>query len=405
MEEIEKRRKEIREKIKEKSKVNVEVFGILLVIVIFGFLLFSNLPKEEVEQGNEGVDQSAKIKIEINNTESHSEIASQKENVKEALKPPIPEEFNESMYKKVSIFDDDQSAIWSNLDPMAVYLYDDFNDKVSGESSLKIVQKDKRAYWPLVEYTFTSTQDWSNAKFISFWFKGNKTGLVFDVYIYFNNWKNYVVLRFKDIYDGWQRFVFSTEKNIIKNGEIDWNNVWKIRIANNNRNYKGTFYFDDFSIWVNKSEEEGVEKEAEEKVYTLGDTIVKGDLAVTLNRFYDRYEVKYFSGKTVYQEYYSGVEITIKNIGSREIYPKFTPYKPVLIDDLGNTYTYQNVRVRKPYGLWVEHEDQLKLDVIYPNATRRGIIFFKPEASIKAKNMTLVLYINNKRFEFRFKRW
>ncbi len=396
MDEIEKRRREIREKIKEKSKANVEVFGILLVIIIFGFLIFSNLPKKEVNVGlseNKNVESPSEIKIKINTT-------TQKKNIVESLKPPVPEDFNESMYKKVSIFDDGQSTIWSNLDPIAVYLYDDFNDKVRGKSSLKIVQRDKRAYWPLVEYTFTSTQDWSNAKFISFWFKGNKSGLVFDVYIYFNSWKNYVVLRFKDIYEGWQRFVFSTEKNIIKNGEVDWSNVWKIRISNNNRSYKGTFYFDDFSIWIAKEEQK-----AGEKVYTLGDTIVKGDLAITLNRFYDRYEVKYTIGSAVYRELYSGVEVTIKNIGDKEIYPKFIPYKPVLIDDLGNTYTYQNVRVRKPYGLWVEHEDQLKLDVIYPNATRRGIIFFKPEASLKAKNMTLVLYINNERFEFRFKRW
>ena len=396
MDEIEKRRREIREKIKEKSKANVEVFGILLVIIIFGFLIFSNLPKKEVNVGlseNKNVESPSEIKIKINTT-------TQKKNIVESLKPPVPEDFNESMYKKVSIFDDSQSTIWSNLDPIAVYLYDDFNDKVRGKSSLKIVQRDKRAYWPLVEYTFTSTQDWSNAKFISFWFKGNKSGLVFDVYIYFNSWKNYVVLRFKDIYEGWQRFVFSTEKNIIKNGEVDWSNVWKIRISNNNRSYKGTFYFDDFSIWIAKEEQK-----AGEKVYTLGDTIVKGDLAITLNRFYDRYEVKYTIGSAVYRELYSGVEVTIKNIGDKEIYPKFIPYKPVLIDDLGNTYTYQNVRVRKPYGLWVEHEDQLKLDVIYPNATRRGIIFFKPEASLKAKNMTLVLYINNERFEFRFKRW
>ncbi len=402
-EEIEKRRKEIRERIREKSKISVEVFGIVLVAIIFGFLIFSNIPEEEKYNESYKQDILNNIKVVVNGTKSEKHES--KTFTEEKAKPPLPEDFDENLYEKINIFDDDQSLIWSNLDPIAVSLYDDVYDKISGKNSLKIVQRDKRAYPHIVEYTFPSKQNWEDAKFISFWFKGNKTGSIFDVYIYFNNWKNYVVLRFKDIYEGWQFFVFSTERNIIKNGEVDWGNVWKVRIANNNKNLKGTFYFDDFSIWVKKgyySEDKG---DYERKIYTLGDTIVRKNFAVTLERFYDRYEIKYRAGGAVYREVYCGVKITIKNIGNKEIYPRFMPYKPVLVDDLGNTYTYQNVKIRKPYGLWVEHPQQLKLDVIYPNATISGIIFFKPEAALKAKNLTFVLYLNNEKFEFRFKRW
>lgn len=247
---------------------------------------------------------------------------------------------------------------------------------------------------------FDELQDWSNAKFISFWFKGNNTGLVFNIYIYFDKrWNNYVVLRFQDVYDGWVRFVFSTEKNIIKNGDVDWSKVWRIRITNNNKSSTGTFHFDDFAIWIPK-EAFKVNETEENRIYGMKDTIVKGGLAVTLNRWYPGYQVKSYVGGNVIEMSYSRVDVTVKNIGDREIYLSFTPYKPVLVDDKGKIYEYTNVKVRRKDGLVVEHPEQLKLGVLYPGTSRSGAMFFYPVVKPYTDKVKLVLYLNKEKFEF-----
>lgn len=406
---IDKRRQEIKEKILRKSITRSNIYlGVALIVIVFAFLLMSSIPyekqveeksKPQVPEETKEVEGSASNKIE-----AQAQKEKKTETVKAELKPPVSEGFNESKLVKVNVVDDSQSIFWSNLYPTSVY-FEDSSDRISGRDSLKVEFFRERPSVVFADKVFTELQDWSNAKFISFWFKGNNTGLIFDVYIYFGKkWNNWVCLRFQDVYKGWVRFVFSTEKNIIKNGEVDWSKVWRIRIANNNKKFTGAFYFDDFAIWVPKDvyvANETITEEEENKIYGMRDTIVKGDLAVTLNRWYPIYQVEsYCIGSKVVKMAYSRVDITVKNLGDREIYLSFTPYKPVLVDDSGKIYEYVNVKVKRPDGLFVEHPDQFKLGVLYPGTSRSGAIFFYPVVTINTDKVRLVLYLNKEKFEF-----
>ena len=405
---IDKRRQEIKEKILRRSMTKSNIYlGIVLIVVVFAFLLVSSVPYEKQNAegkspqtvGNTSITET---KGSLNNkTEAQSQEERKTESSEAENKPPIPEDFDESKLVKISIVDDSQSTFWSNLYPTSVY-FEDSLDRISGKDSLKIVFIRERPNWPFAQKVFNELQDWSNAKFISFWFKGNNTGLIFDVYIYFDKkWSNYVVLRFQDVYKGWVRFVFSTERNIIKNGNVDWSKVWMIRIANNDKKFTGVFYFDDFAIWVPKNVYKANETATEGKTYGMGDTIVKGDLAVTLNKWYPICTVEsYIGNKKVIEMSYSRVDITVKNLGNREIYLSYTPYKPVLVDDNGKIYEYVNVKVRRPDGLVVEHPDQLKLGVLYPGTSRSGALFFYPVVTPHTDKVRLVLYIDGKKFEF-----
>ena len=407
---IDKRRQEIKEKILKKSKEKSSIYlGIALIIVVFAFLLFSSLNYGEQNVKEESNPQVATEEVNGKSVEesTSSKVEEQVEEEKktqletEELKPPVPEGFNESKLVKVSIVDDSQSVFWSNPYPTSVYL-EDSPDRVSGRDSLKVEFLRERPSAVFAEKVFDELQDWSDVKFISFWFKGNNTGLIFDVYIYFDKkWSNYVILRFQDVYDGWVRFVFSTEKNIIKNGDVDWSKVWRIRIVNNNKSFTGEFYFDDFAVWIPKDAFKVNEtKEEENKIYGMRDTIVKGDLAVTLNRWYPVYQVESYVGRNVIKMSYSRVDITVKNIGDKEIYLSFTPYKPVLVDDRGKIYGYINVKVKRQDGLVVEHPDQFKLGVLYPGTSRSGAIFFYPVVTPNTDKVKLVIYLNKEKFEF-----
>ena len=104
------------------------------------------------------------------------------------------------------------------------------------------------------------------------------------------------------------------------------------------------------------------------------------------------------------QKNYAWVDIEVKNTGKSEFKLKFTPYNPVLVDNLGNTYTYTSVRINNG-AYWVPQPEQLKLDVIYPGAIRKGVIFFTPAVNINVKSLTLALYLNGGKYVFEFKRW
>ena len=411
---IDKRRQEIKEKILRKSRAKTNIYiGAVLIIVVFAFLIFSSLNYGEQSVGGGGNSQTINdasgegvnndnlsIKTEAQEQEGKKTEASE---TKTELKTPDTKEFNASELVKISLVDDSQSAFWSNLRPTSVY-FEDSPDCVSGRDCLKVEIFRERDIWPFADKVFDELQDWSDVKFISFWFKGNNTGLVFDVYIFFDKkWNNWVCLRFQDVYNGWVRFVFSTEKNIIKNGDVDWSKVWRIRIVNNNKSYTGVFYFDDFALWIPKETykvELNETKEEETRIYGMKDTIVKGDLAVTLNRWYPVYTVKSYAGRNVIEMSYSRVDITVKNLGDKEIYLSYTPYKPVLVDDSGNVYEFIDVKVKRKDGLVVEHPDQLKLGVLYPGTSRSGAIFFYPTVTPNTDKVRLVLYLNKEKFEF-----
>ena len=409
-EEIEERSRRIKQRAIEKARSGSTVYlGGALVVIMLLFVLYSNLPSGEAGNITKPVDKITEEKIKINLTIPAKEKPVKEETGEEAeLSPPIPEDFNPEDLVKVAIVDDAQSAFWSNIEPTAVLFYDDYDDKKSGESSLRVRFINERKPWVFAEYTYPELEDWSGAKFISFWFKGNKTGLTFDFYVHFDKkMSNYVVFRIRDIYDGWQHFVFSTERNIIKNGEVDWSRVWKLRLVNNNRSYIGEFYFDDFTVWIPKeyySEKETASFE-ENKTYGMHDTITINNLSVTLLRFRDRYTVTNFVGSKTYTEEYIRLDIRIENKGEKEIKLSLSPYKPILIDDKGRTYDYYYVKVRTPAGNWVPHPDQINFDVLYPGTAREGAIFFKPTPKLDVNSLRLILHLNGRKYEFNFSRW
>ncbi len=406
-EEIEERSRRMKEKEIEKARSGVTVYlGAALVIVMLSFVLYSNLPLGWQQNTSSAPEAAAKGGIEVNLSMPAKEKPARKEVVE--VSPPVPEDFAPENLTRVVLVDDAQSAFWSNLEPTAVVFDDDFEDKKSGKSSLRVRFVNERKPWAFAEYTYPELQDWSGIKFVSFWFRGNKTGVTFDVYVYFNKkWNNYVVFRLRDVYSGWQRFVFSTERNVIKVGDVDWSRVWKLRITNNNRSYLGGFHFDGFTLWFPEGyrRERTQEEESSARVYGIGETATVGNLSVTLLRFRDRYEVVNYVGSKTYTEEYARVDLRIENRGSSEIKLSLTPYKPAMIDDTGKTYDYYYVKVRTRLGNWVPHEEQLKFDVLYPGAIREGAIFFKPVPGLNAKEMRLILYLNGRRYEFRFSRW
>lgn len=399
---IDKKRQEIKEKILRKTRRSSNAyFGVALVIAVFAFLLLSSFNygvKETSPAENQPVNYT---KIETSNkTEIEAEIEKTEEKEsKTDFEMPLPEGFNEGDLVKLSFADDSQSAFWSNLWPMSLY-FNDSPERISGSDSLEVVLFRERNGWAFAEKVFPGFKNWSNAKFVSFWFKGNNTGLVFDVYVYFDkNWNNYVIFRFQDIYSGWTRFVFPTEKNIIKNGEVDWSKVWRIRISNNNKSFTGRFYFDDFAVWLPKNDTSKNTGKPESKTYGMRDTVTKGNLAVTLNRWYPVYWVESYARGNKIKIGYSRVDLTVKNVGGGETYLSFTPYKPVLLDRKGKIYEYTNVKIKREDGIVVEHPDQLKLGVLYPGTSRSGAIFFYPTVAYTDK-VKLVLYLNGEKFEF-----
>ncbi len=404
-EELRERRRRIRERVFRRS--SPELFGVALVTVIFAYLLFSSAPlpwKSNVSQPAGTPEEKVKVSLSASAEEKPAAEPEKKMSSTLPLKPPVPEGFNRSRLVKVSIADDSQSAFWSNLEPTAVVL-DDAAERKSGKDSLEVRFIGKRKPWVFAEHNYPELVDWGKPEFVSFWFRGNRTGITYDFYVYFNKkWNNYIVFRIRDIYDGWQHFVFSTEKNVIKSGEPDWSRVWKVRLVSNNKSYRGVVYFDDFALWV---PEEYVKREEvkEERVYGMGDTITVNGLSVTLLRFWDRFDVVNYVGSKTYTETYVRVDVRVKNTGSREIKLAFTPYKPVLIDDRGETYDYYYVKVRTRLGNWVPQEDQLKLDVLYPGSSREGAIFFKPLPSLNVNRLMLVMYLNGRKYQYNFSRW
>ncbi|NJD51362.1 MAG: DUF1616 domain-containing protein [Candidatus Methanoperedens sp.] len=112
---------------------------------------------------------------------------------------------------------------------------------------------------------------------------------------------------------------------------------------------------------------------------TMGDIITKNGFEVMLNGFQNA------PGVT------SQVSISVKNIESEEKPFKLNP-SAMLIDDLGNQYGM----------VIIQRSGQIKQTTVYSGAIRRGIIFFKP-INPDAKDLKLILYLNENKYEFNFK--
>lgn len=315
----------------------------------------------------------------------------------------IPPTFEESKLSELVIIDDDQASFWSNLQPEYVYLSDS-KDKVKGTDALKIdVLAPNRDYGVLIQKVFSPFEDWSDVEYLGFWFKGNNTGIYFELLVYFDkSWKRWVKFRFKDNSKEWRRLVFSTRTNLVKQGEVDWSRVWIIRLTNTNKSVMGSFYFDRLSLYLPKGKRPLVTAqvasppaEAVNRTFGIGDTITKGQFSVTLDWFYDDFEVVKGSGAYRRRDFYSRVDVVIENVGSEAKSIKFAPHPPALLDDLGNQYTFVKIK----------HSDEIDLSSLYPGGRRKGAIFFEPWVSYKAKSVRLILYVNKGKYEFVFDRF
>ena len=110
----------------------------------------------------------------------------------------------------------------------------------------------------------------------------------------------------------------------------------------------------------------------------VGDTITQDGFVVMLRGFQNN------------QNYPSQVIIAVKNkeneVKQLKLYPS-----PILIDDLGTQY--EEVKI--------ERSTQIKQNPIYPEAIRRGAIFFEP-INPDAKYIRLILYLNGNETGFGF---
>jgi hypothetical protein len=92
----------------------------------------------------------------------------------------------------------------------------------------------------------------------------------------------------------------------------------------------------------------------------------------------------------VKNHYLTQVEISVKNRGKKERPFKLIP-DPVLLDDLSNQYDF----------VTLNYEKEIKQSTIFPNVTRKGLLFFEPVLP-EARELRLILYVNGERYEFHF---
>ena len=496
MDELEERRRKIREKIKRRS--SPELFGILLVALIFAFLLFTSLPGGE--KGEQAPAQAQEKAVEQKTAQqtppATEKAAEQAQPAKEAPAKPTPS--GSVPPPKIVLYSPENTTYATSLPPVKFRVYGPYLDTVllsiDGKENISIPHD---GY--IAEVEASSTFDMLNESFeaenaLAAW-SAPKQGYTSSIDSESYDGKRSLKVTTTKASQGWSwisreldvipgakyRIVTHIKAENVKglhiainafdgskwfrlanvppgtDGTFDWrefsatvnipNNVRKIKIHLNHGwsldgsnpaiawfdaieiypltrvqtlNERKTLLLQNFSnglhslvLFANNSLGNvststvyftiNATSEEKEKTYTLGDTIRAGSLEVTLKRFYGMVEVEVV--KNTLSETYARVDIEVKNIGDKEIKLKFTPYNPVLIDNEGNTYDYTYVKIKDAAGRWVPHPDQLNLDVLYPGAIRKGAIFFKPDVSVFAKNLTLAIYLNGEKYEFKFKRW
>jgi|GEM_PF-1628542 hypothetical protein len=498
MDELEERRRKIREKIKRRS--SPELFGIVLVGLIFAFLLFTSLPGEEkAEQApatpapeKAGVEQKTVQQMPPPAQKPAEQAAQEKESPEKTapsgnVPPPriVLSEPENTTYTtslppvKFRVYGPYLDTILLSIDdgenisiPHDGYIaeveasstFEMLNESFEEDNSLSAWSAPKRGYTISIDSesydgkrslkvtTTRTSKDWSWISREMDVIPGAKYRIV--THVKAENVKGLHIAI--DAFDGSKWFRLTNVPSGT-DGTFDWrefsatvnipNNVRKIKIHLNHGwsldgSNPATAWFDgieihpltrvqtlnekkilllqnfsnglhNLTLFANNTLANATSRtiyftinatsEEKEKTYTIGDTSRAGSLEVTLKRFYGMVDVEIV--KNTLSETYARVDIEVKNIGNKEAKLQFTPYNPVLIDNEGNTYDYTYVKIKDAAGRWGTHPDQLKLDVLYPGATRKGAIFFKPDVSIKAKNLTLVIYLNGEKYEFKFKRW
>ena len=462
MDEVEERRKKIREKVARRS--SPELFGIVLVILIFAFLLFSSLSSFHGEQGNV----ASKVTKKTGTPEKSA-----------VTKPAVTTKTNVSgnvLFPKIVLSEPGNTTYTTSLPPLRFRVYGPYLDSVllsvDGNKNISIPHNsyladvDSNIAPVLIGNIPGTLKQWTKSGNFSLNYIYN-TEFTFlnssasspSLGIYLYNGKNNIhfeIYPYDSRYAPSGGFIGQVEKGkwtftqIKAPVKITYNKPYKVEIYFENGNAKVkinginwlTYSLQNKSITYNKLvlraggasisvNKIAVVKELNngmhslaifanntlgnstsklayftvnatpQKTYTIGDTIRAGNLDVTLKKFYGMKQV-IITNKL--QKNYAGVDIEVKNTGKNELKLKFTPYNPVLVDNLGNTYTYTSVRINNG-AYWVPQPEQLKLDVIYPGAIRKGVIFFTPAVNINVKSLTLALYLNGGKYVFEFKRW
>ena len=157
------------------------------------------------------------------------------------------------LYKELEgeevIIDDDQAKFWQNVNPAHVVLSDDSGIKARSENSLRIdIHEAGRKYYTLIEKRYDPFQDWSDKDYFVLWFKGQETNTSFLFNVLFNGSHNdRVGFSIPDVFTGWKKMVFLKSYPDVRKGEINWSQVWLIRLASNDKNITGDFYLDRIS--------------------------------------------------------------------------------------------------------------------------------------------------------------
>ncbi len=461
MDELEERRKKIREKVARRS--SPELFGIVLVILIFAFLLFSSLSSFHGEQGNV----ASKVTKKTGTPEKSV-----------VTKPVVTTKTNISgnmLLPKIVLSEPYNTTYTTSLPPVRFRVYGPYLDSVllsiDGNKNISIphnsyiAEVDSNLAPILVGNIPGTLKQWTKSGNFSLnyiytaeftFLNSSASSPSFGIYLY--NGKNILrllIYPYDSKYAPSGGFIGQVEKGKWTFTQtkapvrITYNKPYKVEISFENGNAKVkingiswlTYSLQNKNITYNKLvlraagasisvNKIAVLKElnngmhnltifannslgnstsklvyftvnaTQQKVYTIGDTIKAGNLEVTLKRFNGMKQVSITSNL---EKNYASVDIEVKNTGKNEFKLKFTPYNPVLVDNLGGTYTYTPVIINN--GRWVPQPDQLKLDVIYPGAIRKGTIFFTPAVNINVKSLTLALYLNGGKYVFKFKRW
>lgn len=113
--------------------------------------------------------------------------------------------------------------------------------------------------------SFLGFENWKGTKYLSFWFKGEGTGSIFNLWIYFNNsnWTNPDAVRYGSFYDTsseWRRIVIPIDEPAAKYGNIQWDKVSRIVFGIPDKDFEGTIYLDRFSIHKGEISEEDIKK-------------------------------------------------------------------------------------------------------------------------------------------------
>jgi len=149
----------------------------------------------------------------------------------------------------------DQTSFWETIESESISLSESLDTPESTEctKSLRIAfEHSGRQFFTFLEKIYDEAQDWNESRYLKLYFKGQNTGRVFSLYIYFGGCTdNMVRFDFRDESNRWQLFVFDLCNPNACAGTVDWQRVSRIRLATA-KDVVGVFYLNSFARSVPK---------------------------------------------------------------------------------------------------------------------------------------------------------